>query len=344
MTRHSSICALLGLVLALAPAGAASAAAARKPSRGALATATGATVIRAAAALGAELRIEAAGRAGVRGDTLPAAAAADAALAEAARLDAVLGEEGAASELGQLNQAAADERVTCSPELFDALTLARGLAEATEGAWDPTAGPLRFRGPDTSGDVRTLVGWRMLLLDASNRTVRLQRQGMRLALGDVGRGFLLDRLAPRLRERGVTRARLALGDVVLAFTPREAWTMMVPDPAGNDALGISLANAAAGMASPMSAPRVIDPRNGRAPTDQATVVVIDRSAARAAGMARALLVSGRVNAADWAGAHPESAVLWLEFGAGGDGLRVWTWNMGRVVPLADRPLEFMTNR
>src|SRR5262245_66067833 len=91
----------------------------------------------------------------------------------------------AASDLCRVNRAAG-RRVRVPVELARALRLARRLARITDGAFDPTAGPLvdLWRGAPRGArpsqwqvaDATRRVGWRGLAI--TDRHVRLARAGM----------------------------------------------------------------------------------------------------------------------------------------------------------------------
>jgi thiamine biosynthesis lipoprotein len=325
-----------------------------RPGRGnRAAVATGPRVERSAAVLGEVLSIVAASRGSVT-DTVRASAALDLAFAEAERLERVFAPQDGTSELARLNRAADGQRFPCSTDLYAALEAAAALADGTDGAYDPTGGPLRHawagrgdaRAPDPGelAAARRLVGWRMLLLDPGSRTARFARPGMEVALDAVARGVVLERAAGVLRERGIARARLELGGDVLAFTTYDAWSAAIPGPTGGgrDAMTLMVSNAAVATAQsgPGLTPRVLDPRTGQAARGEVSVTVVERSALRARALAEALLVAGRDGATAYAHAHSEAGVLWLEPSEGG--LRAWAWNLGRVLPEPGVRVEWMT--
>ena len=351
LTRRSARFALL--LLAFLAAASSASAAARPNGRNRAAVVTGPRLERSEPVLGDVLSIAAASR-GIVVDTVRASAAVDHAFEEARRLAGVFGPDDGASELAGLNRAAAERRVTCSADLYATLEAAAAVADETDGAYDPTGGPLlrawgrrgsgRAPAADDVAAARLLVGRRMLLLDPTTRTARFVRPGMEVVLGPVARGYLLERLAEGLRERGIGRARLELGGDVLAFTSHDAWSAAVPDPAdpGRTAMTLMVSNAAvatAGTGSEGTA-LVIDPRTGQRPPGDASVTVVERTALRVRALAEALLVLGRDGAAAYARAHPATGVLWLE-PLEGD-VRAWAWNLGRVQPEPGERVDWMT--
>ena len=144
-------------------------------------------------------------------------AAGEEALDEIERLDAQLSVFRPTSEIARVNRHAYDRPVKVTPPIFRLLALARELSRRTEGAFDPTVGPLLrawgFLGaggawpePAALEAARACVGMGLVLLDEEQFTVRFQRPGLMLDLGAIGKGFAVDCAVAILREAGVTSA------------------------------------------------------------------------------------------------------------------------------------------
>jgi thiamine biosynthesis lipoprotein len=160
-------------------------------------------------------------------------AARDAARAGFARirgLDAIMSDYRPDSELSRLGRTSG-RPVAVSRELFAVLSRARELAEVTDGAFDPTIGPLTTlwriaredgRLPDagTLERARNQVGWHLLELDRTQLTAALTVEGMSLNLGGIAKGFILDEALSTLRSLGFDRVLIeAGGDVVVGEAP-----------------------------------------------------------------------------------------------------------------------------
>jgi FAD:protein FMN transferase len=265
-----------------------------------------------------------------------AAAAARAAYDRIALLEDILSDWRPQSELRRL-EPRAGEWVPVSAELFAVLSLSTDLARRTDGAFDPTVGPLvalwrraRATGALPSAaaidSARALVGWRMIELDTTRRAVRLAMPGMRLDLGGVAKGWILDDALRALREHGVTRALVeAGGDVVVGDAPPGArgWRVDVPgaDPsfAAHAAALVNEALATSGDAAQfidsdgVRRSHVIDPRTGLGVTHGCTAHVITASGAAADALATALGVVGRPVSTEWPPSawRPELRRSWL---------------------------------
>jgi len=266
--------------------------------------------------------------------------ASDARLVPAARaaLDAVDGVEARitlfreTSELVALNRRAGLEPVVASEELFSLLELCASLSAETGGAFDPTSTPLsrsfgflarqgRWPGPAELEAARELVGMSRVTLDARDRSVRLERQGMELNLGSIGKGWALDRVLLSLRARGLRRALLGAGGSSFLGFGREDWLLALrPD---RDRLGelvfrdAALGTSGAGEQHFEHEGRryghVIDPRRGAPATGVRSASVLCDHAAVADALATAFLVGGAELAREYCGRHPGTlALLTLE--------------------------------
>lgn len=184
--------------------------------------------------------------------TAPATrAAVQRALAAIAEVERQANEWRSDAPLAQLNRAAGGDYLAVPEDLWALLALARSLAEATQGAFDPTWAALwglwdfrpgadpRVPAPAEVQARRGLVGWRDLQLRAEDRSARLARAGMAVGLGGIAKGWALDRAAAELRRAGIGDFLLSAGGQVLAGGSRdgEPWTVGLRHPRqGRDAV------------------------------------------------------------------------------------------------------------
>ncbi len=155
-----------------------------------------------------------------------------AAYAEIAAVDAAMSDWSETSELSRLNR---EGDLVVSPPLFEVIDAAVLFARMTDGAFDPTVGPVTAlwrRGvvpsPAELEEARSLVGWCRVTLDPATRRVRLE-PGMRLDLGGIAKGFAAERA---LRAVGDLPAMVELGgDLALGTPPpgAEGWRVALVD-------------------------------------------------------------------------------------------------------------------
>ncbi len=253
-------------------------------------------------------------------DAVRLRAAGEEALAEIRRLEGQLSFYRPESEISRINARAGRAPVRVEPRLFRLLERAARLHALTDGAFDPTVGPLMrawgFTGgggrvPDeaTLAEARRRTGMRRVHLDPEAYTVAFERPGMSLDLGGIGKGYAIDEAALILKEAGVAHALLHGGTSTAYAFGRpggtEAWKVAVPAPgdaAGDDllavatlrdeALSVSAVWGKAFEAEGRVFGHVLDPRSGR-PTEGALLTaVVTGSAADADALSTALLVLG----------------------------------------------------
>jgi len=164
--------------------------------------------------------------------------AARAALVELERLDFVLSDWKASSELSELNRSTA-KRVPSSADLRAVLARALEVADATDGLFDPTIAPLvrlwrtgRATGalPDdaTLAAARTAVGWRSLSIDDGD-IVRTESP-RELDFGGIGKGYGAVRAVDAARAAGAPRVLVAVaGDIAAGDAPRDGrgWSVEI---------------------------------------------------------------------------------------------------------------------
>jgi thiamine biosynthesis lipoprotein len=149
-------------------------------------------------------------------------AAVEAAFAEVRRLDQMLSNYRPDSELSGINRFAAERPVRVTPELFDLLARCLEYSGQSQGAFDITVGPLmkvwgfyRSSGRLPSRDEVALalrkVGYRKVLLNAADHTVRFAEPGVELDPGGIGKGYAVDHMVDVLRDNGIASALVSAG-------------------------------------------------------------------------------------------------------------------------------------
>ena len=119
------------------------------------------------------------------------------------------------AHLATINRTAMTAAVEVDTELFALLRRAEGIANQTDGAFDPAAGALvalwrRCRSEDripTAHEIEArlaMSGLRHVRIDDANRTVHFDQCGVEFNLGAIGKGHAVDRAGELLLERGVS--------------------------------------------------------------------------------------------------------------------------------------------
>ena len=245
-------------------------------------------------------------------------AALTAAFAEVARLEAILSDYDPHSEVSRLSAATPlTEPVPVGEDLWRVLERSVAFRDASDGAFDPTVGPLtalwrqarrsgRLPRPEKLAAARAAVGPAALRLDDDRRAVSLPQAGTRLDLGGIGMGYAADRVLALLRGRGIAAAMVdASGDVVVSGPPpgSDGWRISVRGLAEETAAPptLLLVNAAvttsgdAFQAVEIDGVRyshIVDPRTGLGVTGPTAVTVIAPDGTTADALATAASVLG----------------------------------------------------
>lgn len=233
-------------------------------------------------------------------------------------LDAVLSDYRPASELNQITKSAINRPVQVSEDLLAVLRSSQNLAEATEGAFDITQGPVirlwrearktgQLPDPAALREAAERGGFRKLHLDAGNQTVTLDTPGMILDLGAIGKGYAASEAIEVLTGLGVRSALVAVsGDLAFSDAPphERGWRIDLR-PGGLPIDGIpdvlQLTHAAVSTAGSSEQhvdidghrySHIINPASGTALVDDVTVTVVAPHGLEADGLDTAVSVLG----------------------------------------------------
>jgi thiamine biosynthesis lipoprotein len=259
-------------------------------------------------------------------DAAAAKSCIDAAFKRMSGLEQVLSPDRPGSDSAKLEAAAGGSPLRIGPDLMLVLRKAQGLSRRTDaansggrGAFDVTAGPLQSlwqrarQSGQTPSDEQinqalALVGWRNLELDSDKQTARLKLAGMRLDLGDIGRGYLADQTLQILKQYSNGRALVQIGSSIsVGEAPRMSagWQVRLenadPEARKQSRMLYNAGVASAGgaeqsvTASPSSQP-MIDPRTGKPVDEPAAVTVVAPNALTAAPLAAAASILGPARA------------------------------------------------
>ncbi|HSJ63483.1 MAG TPA: FAD:protein FMN transferase [Gemmatimonadaceae bacterium] len=233
-----------------------------------------------------------------------------------AALEDILSDWRPSSELRRLGTLAAGVRATLSVELCTVLGAALDLARRTGGAFDPTVGPFvalwrearrtgRMPADEALEHARSRAGWQRVRLDTASCTVTFDADSVRLDLGGIAKGYILDEALRTLEMRGVRRAMVeAGGDIVVGDAPpgQHGWAIVAPhDEPALAARARALVRAAIATSGDTEQSvtidgvrysHVVDPRTGLGLTRGVMATVIAQDGLTTDGLATALTVLG----------------------------------------------------
>jgi thiamine biosynthesis lipoprotein len=149
------------------------------------------------------------------------------------RLDVSLSMYSTSSDVARINGSAGKKSVKVSKEVFDTVTRAKSLAKSTDGAFDPTVGPLSLlwrvsgrgeprRGLPSASDIKSalsLVDYDKLSITQPDE-VFLEKKGMALDLGGIAKGYVSEVVGDFLRSNDIRSALIDLGGNILVIGSR----------------------------------------------------------------------------------------------------------------------------
>lgn len=174
-------------------------------------------------------------------------AAFEAALVEIRRLESLMTTWRDDSEIARVNAAAGRAAVPVSEDTWRVLEASVWASRASGGAFDVTFeamhGIWKFdqdRDPhppaaSAVASARRLVDFRRLRLDPARRTALLERTGMRIGLGGIGKGYAVDRAARVLLDAGLADFAVQAGGDLYTHgekAPGIPWSVGIRDPRG----------------------------------------------------------------------------------------------------------------
>ncbi len=203
--------------------------------------------------------------------------------------------------------------VPISDDLFGVLAEAQRVAEASDGRFDCTIGPLTllWREARRSGTAptaeaiagaRSRIGFHLLALDGTAHTARLLAADMRLDLGGIGKGYAAAKAVERLREAGFPRSLVAIaGDIAAGDAPPGAagWRVSVECPDGSRT-ALTLANRSVSTSGDREqflvvdgerASHIVEPSTGRGAHLRRQVTVVGPNGALVDALASVLAMS-----------------------------------------------------
>lgn len=147
------------------------------------------------------------------------------------------------SELSRVNQAAGQEPVSVSDETFSLLTRAVEIADYTDGGFNIAIGPAvklwnipeapRIPSEIELAIAAQYVDYHRINLDPARRAVFLEKPGMQIDVGGIGKGFAAEKAAAVMREVGASGGLVAVAGDFRVFGKRAdgtAWPIGIQHP------------------------------------------------------------------------------------------------------------------
>ncbi len=217
------------------------------------------------------------------------------------------------SPLSQLNRDGIIEDADST--LTKVITLAKEMAELTDGAFDPTVLPLlglykhvKAGGPlpsqDTIDEALTLVDYRKIHIEGTR--IRFAVSGMGLTLDGIGKGYVVDEGVRVINELGFENVCIeAGGDLMVTGRKKDGspWTIAIQNPRpekGGKQFIVKMENRAIATSGDYmqsftedrSYHHIINPDTGFSPPELASCSILAPTVAMADGLATSAMVMG----------------------------------------------------
>jgi thiamine biosynthesis lipoprotein len=146
---------------------------------------------------------------------------------EIKRLEQLLSTWISSSELSRVNAAAGQSAIKVSPETMTVVRNSLEVAEMTEGAFNIAIGPAvdawnisaepRLPSAEELAALKPLVDLQYVHTDMLERTIHLQRPGMRIDVGGIGKGYAADQAVTVMKRSGAVAGVVALSGDIKTF-------------------------------------------------------------------------------------------------------------------------------
>lgn len=245
--------------------------------------------------------------------------AVDEAFGEMERVDLSMSNYRGDSEVSRINNLKVGEEIKVSNETMDVLFRSQQISRISNGAFDITVLPLMKlwgfyskSGRDARPTDREIegvlgdVGYTKIILGKENKVTK-GREGVKIDLGGIAKGYAVDRAVQRLKFYGIRSAMVEAGGdfLCLGTKPnRKAWRIAIQHPrdkhktiaileVANCAIATSGDYENYDIIESRRYSHIIDPRTGLPKADvPASVTVVAKDAATADGLATAIFVLG----------------------------------------------------
>ncbi len=235
-------------------------------------------------------------------------------MAEMQRIDQLMSPYITTSELARVNRRAYRESVQVSTELFNLIELALQYGKRSNGAFDITYASIGSQydyrnakkpSPDAIRKALPFIDYSSVLLNKNTQTVRLEKQGTKIDLGGIAKGYAVDCAVKYLYENGVRHAMVSAGgdSHILGDRRGRPWIMGIKAPRGEGHLiALPLQNVSVSTSGDyeryfidQSGERhhhIINPENGRSASHIRSVTVIGPNSTMTDALSTSVFVMG----------------------------------------------------
>ncbi len=177
--------------------------------------------------------------------------AVEAVFAEFNRIDRLMSTYKEDSRISLINREAASHAVPAGKELFDLIVRALDMSVLTHGAFDITFDSVgqfydfrEHKRPDaaTIAEEVELIDYRLVETHPKDHSIRFLKDGVRINLGGIAKGYAVERAAGILRDLGIQHAVVSAGgdSRLLGDRRGQPWVVGVRDPRQEGAVAVRI--------------------------------------------------------------------------------------------------------
>lgn len=246
--------------------------------------------------------------------------AADAGFAEIKRLASLMSHYQDGSDVSKINKGAGIEPVMVSPEVIEVVETSGRISEMSGGAFDITMGVLgsvwhftKDDGgeplPPASEEVRPLlklVNFNQVIVDRDALTVKLAKEGMRINLGGVAKGYIVSKAVDIVKRKGIKKGIIQAGGDMFMFneTDDKPFRIGIRNPRVEDKVigTIDIKNGATATSGDYERffikdgvryHHIIDPKTGFPAAKVQSVTIVAKDGTMADAVSTAVFVMGK---------------------------------------------------
>ena len=253
----------------------------------------------------------------------------DQALQEAVRLDRIMSNYQAESELSHLNEHAYSHAQPVSPDLYRIIEISLDYSRRSGGLFDITVAPLvnywksvmrgeRRASASEETKLRACVGYKNVVLTPPN-LISFQCPSTQIDLGAIGKGYAVDRIVDLLRQHGIDNALVNAGGSTLygmGHPPGEtAWRVNLKGVGESQILladdSVSTSEQSRkSMVGDRQVGHIIDPQRGQPINASGTASVFARTATDSDALSTTALLLGPEKTKPIIDNLPETGAVW----------------------------------
>ena len=251
-------------------------------------------------------------------DSLSAEQNIDAVIAEVTRIENLISDWKADSQISQVNKNAGIRPVRVNPEVFKLTERALRFSKITKGAFDISFAAMdriwKFDGsmtempsPEAVKKSVEKVGYENIVLDRKHSTLFLKRKGMKIGFGALGEGYAADRCRDLMLAKGI-KAGIVNGSGDMSTWGKQPdgndWAIGITNPIRKDTVFAIIPLKQSAVVTSGSYEKfvvfngqryahIINPVTGYPATGVCSVTVFGPSAETANGFSTSLMVLGK---------------------------------------------------